>query len=58
MNNYNFSIEDDTLIKNEITETDDPMVFSVKKVPIITKEVFSELYKMWINNDEKEEEHK
>lgn len=58
MNNYNFSIEDDTLIKNEITETDDPMVFNVKKVPIITKEVFSELYKMWINNDEKEEEQK
>lgn len=58
MNNYNFSIEDDTLIKNEITETDDPMVFNVKKVPIITKEVFSELYKMWINNDEKKEEQK
>ena len=58
MNNYNFSIEDDTLIKNEITETDDPMVVNVKKVPIITKEVFSELYKMWINNDEKEEEQK
>lgn len=58
MNNYNFSIEDDTLIKNEITETEDPMVFHVKKVPIITKEVFSELYKMWINNDEKEEEQK
>ena len=53
---YNFSVEEDTLIRNEVTETDDPDVFSVKKIPIITKDIFIQLLNIWGNEVKTEEE--
>jgi len=52
MDDYNFSIENDTLLRNEISNTEEKNVFQVRKTPIITKEVFKELYRIWIEEDE------
>lgn len=44
-----FSIEDDALIKNTIIAQDsENNTFTVKKEPIITKEVFVECFNRWI----------
>lgn len=45
----NFSIEDDALIKNTIIAQDsNDNTFTVKKEPIITKDVFVECFNRWI----------
>ena len=44
-----FSIEDDALIKNTIIAQDSgDNTFTVKKEPIITKDVFIECFNRWI----------
>lgn len=48
MDQFEFVIESDTLIRNEISNTDEPNVFSVKKVPVINKEAFVKCFNEWI----------
>ena len=43
-----FSIENDALVKNEITPHDDDNSYIIKKTPIFTKDVFIECYNRWI----------
>ena len=51
----NFSIEDNTLIRNEVIPHDtEDNVFIIKKIPIFTKDVFVECYKRWIKGEENE----
>lgn len=52
MDNYDYNIEDDTLFRNEITNTDEANVFTVRKVPVITKEAFQKCYELWIKEEE------
>ena len=55
MDDFNFNVENDVLYCNEVSGTDVPNVFTVTKKPIITKEIFKELYRAWIENDDEEE---
>ena len=54
MDDFNFNIENDILYRNEIEHTEQPNVFHVKKVPVMSKEVFITLYDEWIVKKEEE----
>lgn len=47
----NFSIENDALVKNVITPTEDDNTYMITKDPVITKEVFIECYNRWIRDE-------
>ena len=49
MDEFDFSIENDTLIRHEITHTDQSNVFQIKKVPVINKEAFLKCFNEWLN---------
>ena len=51
MDEFEFIIENDTLIRNEITHTDEPNIFTVKRVPIINKETFIKCFTEWIEGE-------
>ena len=53
MDNFDYNIEDDTLYRNEITNMDEKNVFTVRKIPVMTKEVFQKCYELWIKEDKK-----
>lgn len=48
MDQFEFSFENDTLIRHEITNTDKPNEFHVKKVPVINKEAFQKCIEKWL----------
>lgn len=49
---YNFSIENDTLIINEVTPVEgEENTFKIRKTPIIHKDAFIQCYEMWIKGD-------
>ena len=52
MDQFEFMFENDTLIRNEITNTENPNVFHVKRVPVINKEAFLMCLKQWANSTE------
>lgn len=47
---FSYSIEDDTLIRNDITPQDADNTYLIVKTPIITKDVFVECYRRWIKD--------
>ena len=52
MDNFDYNIENDTLYRNEITNSEEPNVFTVRKVPVMTKEVFKKCFELWIEEEE------
>lgn len=48
MDQFEFSFENDTLIRHEITNTDKPNEFHVKKIPVINKEAFLKCVEKWL----------
>ena len=55
MDQFEFVFENDNLIRNEISKTESPNVFQVKKVPVINREVFLMCLKQWTNLMEDED---
>ena len=55
MDQFEFVFEGDNLIRNEISKTDTPNVFQVKKIPVISKEAFLVCLKQWTNLMEDED---
>lgn len=45
-----FSIENDALIRNDVTPQDADNTYLVVKTPVFTRDVFVECYKLWIEN--------
>ena len=43
-----FSIENDALIRNDITPQDKDNTYLVEKTPVLTRDVFIECYRRWI----------
>ena len=56
MDDFNFNIENDILYRNEIKHTENPNVFQVIKVPVMSKDVFITLYDEWIVKKEEEDD--
>ena len=45
-----FSIENDAVIKNDVTPQDADNTYLVVKIPVITRDVFVECYRRWIKD--------
>lgn len=47
-----FSIENDALVRNDVTPQDADNTYLVVKTPVFTKDVFIECFKRWIQSEE------
>ena len=50
-----FSIENDALVRNTVSPTEEDNTFRITKDLIITKEVFIECYNRWVKGEENED---
>ena len=50
-----FSIENDALVRNDVTPQDKDNTYLVVKTPVFTKDVFIECYRRWIKEDNENE---
>ena len=57
MDDFNFFIEGNTLFRQEITKTETPNIFTVRKVPVINKEAFEQIAKIWLPKED-EDDHR
>lgn len=52
MDDFNFNFENDILYRNEINaDKEQANQFHVTKIPVLTREVFLQCHKMWIDAD-------